>query len=102
MGKYGFNYELNNRKESKTVGKVNNNPSSTPRNCSLVSGGLRLLPLTENGSEGASTGAIPSHRSSVASTVSSTGLWGRPVTAVGGYAGDISEGGLRRSYSSLM
>ena len=94
----------------KLVGRGNNNPFSTPGNWSLVSGGtggLPLLPLTENGSEEASSaGAIPPRRSSVASTVSSTGLWSRPVTAVGGYAGDvspnISESNLSRSYSGKM
>lgn len=90
----------------KLVGRGNNNPFPAPGGWSLASGGTSglgssLLPLTENGSEEAPS--APPRRSSVASTVSSTGLWSRPATAAGGYTGDvsphISEGGLSRSYS---
>ena len=68
-------------------------------------GGLAspLLPLSENGFEDTARSPLAHRRSSVASTVSSTGLWSRPATAAGGNAGDVSpstsEGELSRSNS---
>ena len=75
---------------------------------SIVSGGTgglgaSLLPLSENGFEDTACNPVSPRRSSVASTVSSTGLWSRPATAAGANSGDISPGaseeGLSRSNS---
>lgn len=78
---------------------------------SLVGGGtgglgFPLLPLSENGFEDTTRNPVSPRRSSVASTVSSTGLWSRPVTAAGANAGDVSpsasEEGLSRSNSRKL
>lgn len=79
---------------------------------SIVSGGTGgfgspgLLPLSENGFEDIARNPVLPRRSSVASTVSSAGLWSRPVTAAGANAGDVSpstsEGGLSRSNSRKL
>lgn len=100
-------------RDSPSLSALRNRPMSGSGNSPFggwsISGGTGglgspLLPLTENSFEDSIRGPVLHRRSSVASTVSSTGLWSRPVTAAGPTnAEDIPpsapEVGLTRSNS---